>query len=317
MSVQLKELREEQARIATNARAKFDEIKDDTPEDRAANIEREFDAMMVDHDKIGQKIERMERLGKAERAAKEAAEAVDESKRPAGKGVARGVDDGELPSYRQAFHEYLRSRVPDAAPLSAEARHVLDRGYVDAPELRAQTTTNAAGGYTVPEELRAILIRSMLAWGPMYDPGITTELVTSGGGAITMPTVNDTAVTAEAHTEGATLTDDGGKDVTFGEKVLNAFAYNTEWVRVSKELADDSVFAMETLLGSLLGERLGRIANLQLTTGSVRLRQTVLSPHRRLARRQRPLRLLPSMKFSISSIPSIRHTAMAQMFVTC
>jgi len=30
----------------------------------------------------------------------------------------------------------------------------------------------------------------------------------------------------------------------------------------------DSIFSMEQLLGSLLGERLGRIANLQLTTGS-------------------------------------------------
>jgi HK97 family phage major capsid protein len=64
------------------------------------------------------------------------------------------------------------------------------------------------------------------------------------------------------------LVDDGGKDVVFGEKVLNAFAFNTEWLRVSKELDDDSIFAMEQFIGGLLGERLGRIANLQLTTGS-------------------------------------------------
>ena len=82
------------------------------------------------------------------------------------------------------------------------------------------------------------------------------------------PTVNDTASTAGAHTEGATLTDDGGKDVTFAEKQLDAFAFDTEWLKVSKELADDSAFGMEALLADLLGERLGRIANLQLTTGS-------------------------------------------------
>ena len=264
MSIQLKELREEQARIATNARAKFDEIKDDTSEERAQEIEREFDAMMADHDKLNSKAERLEKLDTIERQMNEA-----DSRRPSGKAEGRGVADEDLPTYREAFAEMLRSKVPDAAPLSAEAQHVLRQGRVDLPaEQRAQTTTNSAGGYTIPTELRDILIRSMLAWGPMYDPGITTELVTSGGGAIDMPTVNDTAVTAESHTEGATLTDDGGKDVTFDKKTLNSYAFDTEWLRVSKELADDSIFAMETLLGSLLGERLGRIANLQLTTGS-------------------------------------------------
>ena len=82
-----------------------------------------------------------------------------------------------------------------------------------------------------------------------------------------MPTVNDTTAVVVKHVEGTTLTDDGGSDVTFGEKTLNAYPFNTEWLRVSKELADDSIFAMETLLGNLLGERLGRRANLELTTG--------------------------------------------------
>lgn len=265
MTVQLKELREEQARIATNARAKFDEIKDDTAEERAQEIEREFDAMMADHDKLNSKAERLEKLETLERQMNEA-----DSRRPSGKAEGRGVADEGLPTYREAFAEMLRSKVPDAAPMSEAAQHVLRQGRVDLPaEQRAQTTTNSAGGYSIPTELSNILVKSMLAWGPMYDPGITTELVTTGGGAIDMPTVNDTAVTAGASAgEAVTLTDDGGKDVTFGQKTLNSYAYDTEWLRVSKELADDSIFAMETLLGSLLGERLGRLANLQLTTGS-------------------------------------------------
>jgi len=135
-------------------------------------------------------------------------------------------------------------------------------------EQRAQTTTNAAGGYSIPEEMMQRVIVSMLAYGPMYDPGVTGEIMTSGGNSMPFPTVNDTAVTAGAHTEGATLTDDGGKDVVFGTKQLDAFAFDTEWLRVSKELADDSFIAVETFIGRLLGIRLGRIANLQLTTGS-------------------------------------------------
>ena len=263
MSAEIKELREKMANIATEARTKFDEIKDDTPEERASEIEREFDAMMADHDKLAGKVERLEKLAKAQAVINDA-----DPRRPEGNGEGRGVDEGAAPTYREAFHAHLRSMVPNAEPLSAEYRSVLQAGY-QTVEKRAQTSgTDSAGGFTVPEELANILIKSMLAWGPMYDPGVTQELVTSGGGKITMPTVNDTAVTAGAHTEGATLTDDGGKDVTFGQKELDAFAFDTEWVRVSKELADDSIFAMETLLGELLGERLGRIANLQLTTGS-------------------------------------------------
>ena len=46
----VKELRQKRAGIVANARAKFDEIKADTPEARAKEIEREFDAMMAEAD---------------------------------------------------------------------------------------------------------------------------------------------------------------------------------------------------------------------------------------------------------------------------
>ena len=263
----IKELREQQARIATNARAKFEEITDDTKAERAKEIEGEFDRMMAEHDEIGGKVERLAKLERVERDMLSAAEREEQEKRegkrpnlPAGR-----VEAGADMDYRTAFHQYIRAQGVKG-DMEPEARAVLDRGYAPM-EMRAQTTTAAAGGYTVPTELANIMVKSMLAWGPMYDPGVTTELVTTGGGPITMPTVNDTTTVVVKHTEGTTLTDDGGSDVTFGEKTLNAYPFNTEWLRVSKELADDSIFAMETLLGNLLGERLGRRANLELTTG--------------------------------------------------
>lgn len=270
----LKEMREKVANIVTESRAKLDTITSETPEDRAAEINREVDAMLTDVEKIEADIARREKIEAVERKMLDAAETEErqkrEGRRPGGSDIeVPAAEDGEMPTYRAAFHEYLRSK-GEMGAMRPEARAVLEAGYQTVNvEKRAQTVgTDSAGGFTVPEELQNILIRSMLAWGPMYDPGITMELVTNGGGPLPMPTVNDTAVTAGAHTEGATLTDDGGKDVTFGQKQLDAFAFDTEWVRVSKELADDSIFAMEALMGSLLGERLGRIANLQLTTGS-------------------------------------------------
>lgn len=263
----IKELREQQARIATNARAKFDEITDDTPEDRATEIEREFDAMMADHDKIGEKVERLEKLSKAEKELEERMNAPD-PRRPNSDGEARGVDEGDAPDYRTAFHSYMRAQ-GNVAAMDPQMRKVLENGFSGlSAEQRAQTTTNAAGGYSIPETMMERIIVSMKDFGPMYDDSPFTVVTTTGGNPMPFPTVDDTAVTAGAHIEGTTLTDDGGKDVTFGTKQLDAYAFDTEWLRVSKELADDSFEAMETFLGRLLGIRLGRIANSKLTTGS-------------------------------------------------
>tara|TARA_R110000764_G_scaffold81406_1_gene161243 strand:- start:594 stop:1538 length:945 start_codon:yes stop_codon:yes gene_type:complete len=148
--------------------------------------------------------------------------------------------------------------------LDGEMRNVLRKS-----EVRAQTAgTTTAGGFTVPTELADFIDKAMIATGPMYNSDLFSVINTTGGNTFNIPTVNDTTVAAEAHTEGGTVTDDAGKDVTFGQKSLGAFAFDTEWVRWSYELANDSIFNVESLLGELLGERLGRIANSKLTTGS-------------------------------------------------
>lgn len=258
----IKELREQQARIATNARAKFDEIKDNTAEERAAEIEREFDAMMAEHDKIAARVERLEKLEDAEKRAE-----AGDSRAPRGddKEARGGGDDKEI-LYRNVFAKVVCGVAP--ADLEPEERAVLKRGAASF-ESRAQTAgTTTAGGYTVPTELMNQIAKAMKAWGPMYDEDVATSITTSSGNPMKLPTVDDTAVVAVAHTEGTALTDDGGSDVTFGQKSLDAYAFDTEFIRFSWELDTDSIFSMEALLGDLLGERLSRIANTQLTTGT-------------------------------------------------
>lgn len=258
----IKELREQQARILATARSKFDEITDSTPAERAAEIEREHDAAMAEHDGIGKKIERLSRMEAAERALQSG-----DDRRPQGadsRADGQQRDDAAV-TYRDAFHAMLRAG-GDHSELTAEQRKVLRGG---ATEVRTQVVgTNSAGGYTVPVELQNILIKTMAVWGPMYDEDLCTTINTASGNVLPMPTVDDTAVAAEAHTEGAALTDDGGKDVTFGQKQLESYVYDTEFVKWSMELNSDSIFNVETLLGQLLGERLGRIANAQLTVGT-------------------------------------------------
>lgn len=255
------ELREQQARIHTNATAKLDEITATTPEDRAAEINLEFDAMMGDYDKLQGQIERAEKLDLIKRTM-----SAPDPRRPNLGGEYRGEDQGEAPTYREAFAEFIRAGGVQG-DMRPEARTVLRSGYANV-EQRAQTAgTTTAGGFTVPTELQAILVKSMVAWGPMYDEDICTAMTTASGNPLPMPTIDDTANTLSVTAEGTTLADTGAKDAVFGQKQLDAFSYNTEWIRVSYELANDSIFNMEQLLGDLLGERLGRRANLELTTG--------------------------------------------------
>jgi len=265
----IKELREQAAKTLTEARSLNDAIDAKSTPEQRKEAEQAVDKALAEVTDIEA---RAERLGKIEAMEKRAVEASEAEERAARVAKRPGVEAGEARTgvdmdYRTAFHSWLRSKSEDGEPLTAEAREVLRNGFGKV-ELRSQTTANSAGGYSVPEQMMTEIARSMLAFGPMYDPGVTREIVTTGGNAMPWPTVNDTASTAGAHTEGATLTDDGGKDVTFGTKQLDAYAFDTEWLRISKELMDDSFLAVEALIGSLLGERLGRIANLQLTTGT-------------------------------------------------
>ena len=253
----IKDLREKMANIATEARSKLSEVADNTPEERATEIEREFDAMMADHDKLAAKVERLEKVEAALRAGEE----IDLSKRPTFENrSAPAVDNGLAMDYRAAFAEMVASG--GEGYVDQEVRNVLK-------EHRVQTGgTTTAGGFTVPVELATFIDKAMIATGPMYRSDLFTVINSADGRTFNIPTVDDTAVTAVAHTEGTQPTDDGGKDATFGQKSVGAFAFDSEWIRWSAELNADSILNMESLLGELIGERLGRIANSKLTTGS-------------------------------------------------
>lgn len=260
----LKELREKMARIATNARAKFDEIKDDTTEERAAEIEREFDAMMAEHDQLAQRAERQERLEEAEARAN-----AGDPRRPGGDGEARGgAPEGEGPTYRDAFHAMLRAGGV-AADLDADMRAALLQGEAGSEVRQQLTTTGAAGGFLVPTELRDQIIMAMETTGPMYDPNFIFEINTDSGAEMDVPSLDDTGDTSTAQkAEADDVADDGSGDIDLGQRVLNAYMFNTPFVKWSMELGTDSVVNVEQLLARVLGARLGKIANQQLTIGN-------------------------------------------------
>ena len=256
MTTKVLELREKMATLATEARKELDSITDKTDAARATEVEGRFDAIMADYDKIAADVEREERLAKAESRAVEA-------KRPIEDANAEAEARQAAPEYKEVFEKQLRF---GAATLNTEEREVLMSGR---SEVRAQSTgTDSAGGYTVPEGFSGEIDKALAAWGPMWDADIVRELNTSSGNALPWPTVDDTAKRGRIKAENGAVDDDGTDDVTFGEKVLNAYIYDTGMVRIPIELLQDSAFAMEPLLTDLFGERLGRTANEVLTTGT-------------------------------------------------
>jgi HK97 family phage major capsid protein len=259
----IKELRDAQNKVMAEARERLDLINRNTDESRTAELEASHDNAMAEYDRLGGLIARNEKLESIEKRAEE----IRAKNRPISDGEARGGDEGKKPEYREAFWAMVRAG-GNVSELSGEHRQALKDGLQQGAEFRAQTAgTTTAGGFTVPTELAGFIIKSMAAWGPMYDDNICTTINTSSGNPIKIPTVDDISTAVAKHTEATALTDDGGVDVTFGQKSLDAFAFDTEFVRWSWELAQDSIFNMEQLLGELLGERLGRRANTELTTG--------------------------------------------------
>lgn len=260
---------EERGRLVAEARDILDNIADDADETTIAEAEQRHDTIMKKVDDLDKKIAREERMLAAENREEErraGQRPLEDGRAPAGGGSGneeRSEEDVQA-EYRDAFFDFLRAGA-DQSNLTNEQRELLRQGFI---ENRTQTAgTDAAGGYTVPTTLANFIVEAMLDWGPMYDPGITDEMVTSSGNPFDIPTNDDTGNSAAALAEGTDLTDDGSGDLVFGEKSLSAYTYATPWLKVSWELMQDSAFNLEAFIARKLGERLGRLANAQLTIG--------------------------------------------------
>lgn len=255
MSV-IAELRAKQETLVAEARTALAEIKDDTAEARVAELETQHDRAMAEFDKLEARIAREEKL--AEREAE--LNAADE-RRPSGENrkVEPGnVEKTDAEKYAEAFRTFVRG---GRSQLSAE-----QRGILKAYEERAQSVgTSTAGGYLVPVIFQEELIKSLKAWGPMLDPGVTRMLTTATGAALTFPTMNDTANVGALIAENTQVS---LSEVAFGTKTIDAYKYTSGVVLVSDELLQDAVLDVEAIIRDAMSERIGRIANTHLTTGT-------------------------------------------------
>lgn len=125
-------------------------------------------------------------------------------------------------------------------------------------------TDATQGKETIPAGFMYELDRKMLAFGGPRN--VCRVIQTASGNSMPWPTLNDTGNTGELLAE---ATDVGSSvapataAVTFG-----AFKFSSKAVLISAELLEDSAFDMEAEIGSILGERLGRVTGAYTTTGT-------------------------------------------------
>ena len=116
------------------------------------------------------------------------------------------------------------------------------------------TATPTEGAEFVPQLFQYELERAMLAYGGFRR--ICRVMPTAGGNPLLWPTVDDTSNAATIVGEGL----DVGSEAlpTTGDIQFGAYKFSSAPVLVTAELLEDSAFNMAVLLGSLLGERIGR-----------------------------------------------------------
>lgn len=124
----------------------------------------------------------------------------------------------------------------------------------DATELRSQGIgTGPSGGYLVPQSFRTKITKTMKNFGGLRR---FAEVVTSENGQpLPWPTMDDTSNVGTILPEGTAAS---AVDMSFGQKELGGYMYNSGIVKVSIQLTQDSGVELETKLPGWLGERIGR-----------------------------------------------------------
>lgn len=121
----------------------------------------------------------------------------------------------------------------------------------------------SAGASLVAESFVRRLEMAMLEYGGMLQ---VAELIrTTTGEPMKWPTVNDTG--NKGRRVGAGVAVATNRDPTTGAQSLNAYKWTSDCILIDQELLEDSAVNLADLLPAMLGERLGRIMNEEMTTG--------------------------------------------------
>ncbi len=248
-----KELLEKRGRIIDKQESLLQQASDEGRE-LNEDEQKRFDNMEDEYSKITKQIENTRKLDEKKSQVEERAEA---------KADKLSFQDGEKRTKDEvlekeekrsnAFKKYLAY---GENQMDAEERQILG-------EMRAQSTTDAAGGYTIPEGFSNEIESGLLAYGGMFEAARIFQ--TESGNDLPWPTEDNTSQKGEILSENTQVNE---QDLTFGSTTLEAYMYSSKLIRVSLQLLQDTAFNMEEFVGGKLSERLGRILNEHFTTGT-------------------------------------------------
>lgn len=176
--------------------------------------------------------------------------------------------------YKDAFRSWA---VYGPDMMTGEERKLLKVGRIPddeiatvRKEMRALGVgSGSIGGFTVPEDFAGFVTEVRKQFGGFFAaaslPNGPNRIVTASGNDLPFPTVDDTAQEGEILAENTAANE---QDVAFGNVILGAFKYSSKMIKVAMELLQDEAVGLETVLGRLLGIRLGRITNRHYTLGT-------------------------------------------------
>lgn len=245
-----RELREKRANLFEQAKD-ISKVADE--ENRALTVEERerWDTIMSDADSVKSQYQEIE-----DRAVREAAIAEElrakqdraDTEHRIGDGEKRDVE-GDQVEYRKAWREWVR-------------------GNITTSEFRAigsQTKGTAAdGGNWVPDEMATEVVLGLKAFGGMREAA--RVLTTSDGRTLEIPKSDDTANTAKLVAE-ATAASTSTK-IAVGTISLEAHKYTSGPLKLSRELAQDSIVDFEGFMRDRMIERFARATNAHYTTRS-------------------------------------------------
>lgn len=160
--------------------------------------------------------------------------------------------------YSDAFIKNIRS-------IASRGRVQMTPEEMAVLESRAQSTTDAEGGYTIPLIMGNEIITAMKNYGGVY--ANSRIIRTAGGEPMEWPTVDDTSNVAYQLSEAGDATS-AATDVTFSTFTMSAFAWTSGLIKVNRQLLMDSKFDLQKYLAELFGIRMARGLNAAFTTGA-------------------------------------------------
>lgn len=132
-------------------------------------------------------------------------------------------------------------------------------------EVRAMSAhTAGSGGALVVETFIRQFEQARLAFGGILS--VCDQMTTATGERMSWPTGNDTGNTGEQIDENQNVETEA--DPLIGAIYLDSYDFSSKMVKVSEKLLRDSAFDFSAIIAPMLGERIARILNQRLTTGT-------------------------------------------------